>query len=109
MGLRDAGKCRDYDYADRGRLRHNLVRRPLRIARLGFRRGRSHAALSDKKCADRKDRLAAFFHWNDTMALEQALLVAKEQRVDIADLRRWANLEGQIDKMTVFEAALAQG
>ena len=43
------------------------------------------------------------------MALEQALLVAKEQRVDIADLRRWANLEGQIDKMNVFEAALAQG
>lgn len=43
------------------------------------------------------------------MALEQALLVAKEQRVDIADLRCWANLEGQIEKMTVFEAALAQG
>ena len=63
--------------------------------------------LSPTDCT--KDRLAAFFHWNDTMALEQALLVAKEQRVDIADLRRWANLEGQIEKMTVFEAALAQG
>ena len=63
--------------------------------------------LSPTDCV--KDRLAAFFHWNDTMALEQALLVAKEQRVDIADLRRWANLEGQREKMSVFEAALAQG
>ena len=62
--------------------------------------------LSPTDCV--KDRLAAFFHWNDTMALEQALLVAKEQPIDVADLRRWANLEGQIDKLTVFEEALAQ-
>ncbi len=62
--------------------------------------------LSPTDCV--KDRLAAFFYWNDTMALEQALLVAKEQPIDVADLRRWANLEGQIDKLTVFEEALAQ-
>ena len=62
--------------------------------------------LSPTDCV--KDRLAAFFHWNDTMALEQALLVAKEQPIDVADLRRWASLEGQIDKLTVFEEALAQ-
>lgn len=62
--------------------------------------------LSPTDCV--KDRLAAFFHWNDTMALEQALLVAKEQSIDVADLRRWANLEGQIDKLTVFEEALPQ-
>lgn len=42
------------------------------------------------------------------MALEQSLLVAREQPIDIADLRRWANLEGQMDKLTVFEEALAQ-
>lgn len=62
--------------------------------------------LSPTDCV--KDRLAAFFHWNDTMALEQALLVAKEQPIDVADLRRWANLEGQIDKLRVFEEALPQ-
>ena len=62
--------------------------------------------LSPTNCV--KDRLAAFFHWNDTMALEQALLVAKEQPIDVADLRRWANFEGQMDKLTVFEEALAQ-
>lgn len=62
--------------------------------------------LSPTDCV--KDRLAAFFHWSDTMALEQALLVAREQPVDIADLRRWPNVERQVDILTVFEEALAQ-
>lgn len=53
-----------------------------------------------------KDRLAAFFYWNDTMALEQALLVAEEQPIDIANLRRWAKAEGELDKLATFEEAL---
>lgn len=53
-----------------------------------------------------KDRLAAFFYWNDTMALEQALLVAREQAIDLADLRRWAKAEGESDKLQEFEDAL---
>ena len=55
-----------------------------------------------------KDRLAAFFYWNDTMALEQALLVATEQPIDIADLRRWAKAEGEADKLAAFEEALGR-
>ncbi len=53
-----------------------------------------------------KDRLAAFFHWDDKMALEQALLVAREQPVDVADLRRWASTEGEAEKLEIFESAL---
>ena len=56
-----------------------------------------------------KDRLAAFFYWNDTMALEQAVLVAMAQPIDIADLRRWAKAEGKIDELSTFEAALDDG
>ena len=56
-----------------------------------------------------KDRLAAFFYWNDTMALEQALLVATEQPIDIADLRRWAKAEGEADKLAAFEEELGRG
>jgi hypothetical protein len=55
-----------------------------------------------------KDRLAAFFYWNDAMALEQALLVAREQPIDIADLRRWAKAEGEADKLAAFEEALGR-
>ncbi len=55
-----------------------------------------------------KDRLAAFFYWNDTMAFEQALLVAREQPIDIADLRRWAKAEGETDNLATFEGALGR-
>ncbi len=61
--------------------------------------------LSPTDCV--KDRLAAYFHWNDRAALEQALLVAKEQRIDIANLRHWAEIEGQHDKLATFEDALS--
>jgi len=55
-----------------------------------------------------KDRLAAFFHWSDMMAFEQALFVAREQPIDIADLRRWAKAEGEADKLATFEEALGR-
>jgi len=53
-----------------------------------------------------KDRLSAYFHWNDTAALEQAVLVAKCQKFDLANLRRWAESEGETGKLIAFEKAL---
>lgn len=55
-----------------------------------------------------KDRLAAYFYWSDAMAFEQALLVAREQQIDTADLRRWARAEGEADKLATFEEALGR-
>jgi hypothetical protein len=55
-----------------------------------------------------KDRLAAFFYWNDKMAFEQALLVARSQSIDFADLRRWAKAEGESKKFKEFESALSK-
>jgi hypothetical protein len=55
-----------------------------------------------------KDRLAAFFYWNDRMAFQQALLVAEAQPTDIADLRRRAKAEGKTDKLATFEEALGK-
>lgn len=55
-----------------------------------------------------KDRLAAFFYWNDMESFEQALLVARQQPVDIKDIRRWAEAEGQAEKLATFEEALFQ-
>ena len=56
--------------------------------------------LSPNDCV--KDRLAAFFHWNDRQALEQALLVARAQKVDIAEIRRWSRSEGHEEKFRAF-------
>jgi hypothetical protein len=53
-----------------------------------------------------KDRLAAYFHWNDRQALEQALLVAQAQDVDLKDIRRWSKSEGNQAKFRVFKKRL---
>jgi len=41
-----------------------------------------------------KDRLAAYLHWKDTQALEQAVLVALGNRIDLAKVKAWAATEG---------------
>ena len=42
-----------------------------------------------------KDRLAAYFHWEDNQALEQALLLFKSQKINLKEAEKWAILEGQ--------------
>lgn len=49
-----------------------------------------------------KDRLASYFYWNDEQALEQALLVAKNHRIDLEDLKQWAKGEGFSSRLKTF-------
>ena len=56
--------------------------------------------LSPTDCV--KDRLAAFFHWNDAQGLEQALMVAQDHSIDLNDLKRWAKAEGFEKKLGEF-------
>jgi hypothetical protein len=42
-----------------------------------------------------KDRLVWFYHNNDTECLEQAVLVAENNDVDLAELKRWSQVEGK--------------
>lgn len=49
-----------------------------------------------------KDRLAAYFYWDDEQALEQALLVAKNHKIDLKNLKRWAKEEGFLSKLERF-------
>ena len=56
-----------------------------------------------------KDRLAAFFHWDDRQALEQAALVATCESIDLSQVRRWAADEQVGDgpaKLAEFERRL---
>jgi hypothetical protein len=50
-----------------------------------------------------KDRLAAYFHWQDPQSLEQAVLVAGSQKVDLKEIRRWSRQEGFENKYLDFE------
>lgn len=55
-----------------------------------------------------QDRLAAYFYWQDPQALEQAVLVARHQPIDIETVLRWAEAEGETERFRVFEAVLRQ-
>ncbi len=72
------------------------VRHPSEI-----RRGRMILKLlSPTDCV--KDRLAAFYFWNDHQSLDQALLVAGRHPVDFRDIRRWSVTEGMLKKYLAF-------
>jgi len=49
-----------------------------------------------------KDRLAAYFYWDDRQSLEQAILVLKDQPADLAEVERWSKKEGNEDKFMLF-------
>ena len=53
-----------------------------------------------------KDRLAAYYHWNDLQSLEQAVLVAADNSIDLDDIRKWSEKEGMGDKYQNFLARL---
>lgn len=56
--------------------------------------------LSPTDCV--KDRLAAFYHWNDELSLEQAVLVSRAQTVDLKEIERWSENEGMGGKYLYF-------
>lgn len=57
------------------------------------------------------DRLSKYFHWGDRQGLEQAVAVAKRQRVNLARVEKWARGEGpgRLEKYREFEERLAEG
>lgn len=62
--------------------------------------------LSPTDCV--KDRLAAFYHWNDRPSLDQAVLVCGDAKVDLREVRRWSVNEGMKDKFELFKKALSE-
>ena len=50
--------------------------------------------LSPTDCV--KDRLASYYHWGDQQSLEQAVLVSKDNRVNLEELERWSEGEGML-------------
>jgi hypothetical protein len=61
--------------------------------------------LSPTDCV--KDRLCAFYFWNDLQGLEQSILVAKSQPVDLKEIKRWSKVEGKEKEYKVFTDKLA--
>jgi hypothetical protein len=58
--------------------------------------------LSPTDCV--KDRLIAFYHWDDRQSLEQAISVYKDNKVDLKEIERWSANEGMSVKYKLFLA-----
>ncbi len=62
--------------------------------------GRKLKLLSPTDCI--KDRLAAYYFWNDRPSLEQAVMVGLSQSIDFKEIKRWSYNEGMENKCTFF-------
>ena len=49
-----------------------------------------------------KDRLAAYYFWNDQQSLAQALLVAEHHRINLTDIKKWPQASGNIKGFEIF-------
>jgi hypothetical protein len=53
-----------------------------------------------------KDRLCAFYFWNDQQGLAQAVLVTESQNVDLKEIKRWSKTEGKEKEYEIFKNKL---
>ena len=76
---------------------------PASVVEMSFNTGQLRI-LSATDCI--KDRLAAFFHWDDMQCLKQAVSVAGSNKIDLNEIHRWAVKEGHKGKFEVFKRKL---
>lgn len=65
-------------------------------------RGRSGRTLALSPTDSCRDRLAAFYHWDDRQSLAVAAEVARRQDVDVDAIRVWSQREGHRDRFEEF-------
>jgi hypothetical protein len=53
-----------------------------------------------------RDRLAAFYHWQDRSSLAAALAIAARHRINLARIGRWSRTEGAVEEFEGFVSAL---
>ncbi len=75
----------------------DLAVRPVEIAVAGT--GPALALSATDSC---RDRLAAFYHWNDRQGLRLAVEVARKQTVDLDVVKAWSFSEGMAEKYEEF-------
>ena len=49
-----------------------------------------------------RDRLAAFYHWNDRQSLSVAVAIAVRNRINVRKVREWSGSEGHLAGYAVF-------
>ena len=54
-----------------------------------------------------KDRLAAYYYWDDLQSLEQAVWVAKDNICNLEEIKLWSQSEGEMEKFNIFYEKLS--
>lgn len=49
-----------------------------------------------------KDRLAAYFFWNDNQTFDQAIMVARRNKINFLEIKKWAEKQGEKYKYEIF-------
>jgi hypothetical protein len=62
--------------------------------------------ISETDCV--KDRLAAYYFWNDQQSLAQAILVAKSARINMSEIKRWSQTTGNMNRFKTFQERLSE-
>ena len=63
------------------------------------RAGQTQALTATDSC---RDRLAAFYHWEDRQSLEVAIQIALRKPVDLEAVRKWSHREEADEKFREF-------
>jgi len=56
-----------------------------------------------------RDRLAAFYHWNDRQSLITAVQIASHRTINLKSIRAWSEREDASEKFSEFLEMLRQG
>jgi hypothetical protein len=56
-----------------------------------------------------KDRLAGYYYWDDLQCLEQAILVANSNEVNLEEVERWSKVEGKLESFSSIKKQLKEG
>ena len=72
----------------------------IRPTTLRGKTGRANTLSPTDSC---RDRLAAFYHWNDRQSLEVAVHIARRQRVNLKKIRQWSEQEQHLDQFEEFK------
>lgn len=54
-----------------------------------------------------KDRLAAYYFWNDQQSLNQAILVAKQNQIRISEIKTWSQTTRKMKEFEIFQKKLS--
>ncbi len=61
--------------------------------------------ISPTECV--KDRLAAYYHWNDRQCLKQAVMVSRHEPINLSEIERWSGHEGKLKKFLTIKSLLS--